>query len=621
MLTLKFECDVLVVGGGHAGCEAAAVAARIGVDTLLLTADPKALSRMSCNPAIGGIAKGHLVMEIDALGGVMPEVTDKTAIQYRVLNRSKGLAVWSPRAQCDREMYSAEMCRVMNQYENLRIETGVAKSLKVRQDGTISVFLEDEREIHAKSVVLSCGTFLNGILHCGEKSSQGGRFGEVAVSGLTESIVNLGFTAGRLKTGTPPRLDGGTIDYAQLERQDGDAEPIFFSINTDKPHLKQLPCWIAYTNAKVHKVLESGFDRSPLYSGRIKGIGPRYCPSIEDKIVRFADKERHTIFIEPEGLNTKLVYPNGFSTSLPEDVQLAAIREIPGFETVEIMQPGYAVEYDYFPPHQLRHSLETKRISGLFFAGQINGTSGYEEAAAQGLVAGCNAALRVIVDKRTLQIERDEGYIGVLIDDLITRGTEEPYRMFTSRAEFRLKLRLDNAHSRLAEKAHELGLISSKRMDFVRHEETRLNDVFTALNTIRQPYNSGEKMTLFEMLKRPEVALADLLKYLDQTTLYKIYEDRSVEFIRRIEADVKYSGYLKRQAYRATDQKKNRSKVIPDGFMYCNIKGLSAEGLENFLRIQPDNLGEASNIPGVTPSDIAVLLIHLKRLDGKPNRK
>jgi len=618
---LTIKCDIIVVGGGHAGCEAAAAAARLGVDTILLSADPMALGRMSCNPAIGGIAKGHLVMEIDALGGVMPEITDRTAIQYRVLNRSKGLAVWSPRAQCDRELYSSEMSRVMHAYKNVRVESGVANGIKVHEDGTFGVFLDKERRIHSKAVVLSCGTFLNGLMHYGEISTQGGRIGEAPVNGLTESLINKGFKSGRLKTGTPPRLDGRTIDYTLLERQDGDANPILFSVNSEKTHLPQIPCWITYTNPDVHKILESGLDRSPLYTGRIKGIGPRYCPSIEDKIVRFADKERHTIFVEPEGVHTDLVYPNGFSTSLPEAIQLEAIRKIPGFETVEIVTPGYAVEYDFFPPHQLRHSLETKLIPGLYFAGQINGTSGYEEAAAQGLVAGCNAALAVRKDDRTLQIERDEGYIGVLIDDLITRGTEEPYRMFTSRAEFRLKLRLDNAHSRLASKAHGLGLIDNQRFAYSVQEDERLKVVLDGLKAIRRPAKSGEKMTLYELLKRPDVKLDDLMPYLEQSVLDRINENRTTEFIRKVEAEVKYSGYLKRQAYRAADQQRNRGKVVPKDFKYYNIKGLSAEGLEKFSRIRPDNIGEASNIPGITPSDIAVLLIHLKRLDGRGTKK
>jgi len=616
---LKTDCDVLVVGGGHAGCEAAAAAARIGVDTILLTGEIGALGRMSCNPAIGGIAKGHLVMEIDALGGVMPEVTDRTAIQYRVLNRSKGLAVWSPRAQCDREMYSSEMFRVFSSYNNVRLQTGIANSFTVCEDGSFVTLTDEGREIHSKSVILSCGTFLNGLMHHGESSIHGGRINEAPVKGLTESLVNLGFQAGRLKTGTPPRLDGSTINYELLERQDGDEQPIFFSIDTKEHHLPQQPCWITYTNKEVHKVLEGGLDRSPLYTGRIKGVGPRYCPSIEEKIVRFSDKERHTIFIEPEGLNTKMVYPNGFSTSLPEEIQLESLRKIPGFEKVEIMQPGYAVEYDFFPPHQLRHSLETKRIPGLFFAGQINGTSGYEEAAAQGLVAGCNAALSVRGDNRTLQIERDEGYIGVLIDDLITRGTEEPYRMFTSRAEFRLKLRLDNAHSRLAAKAHDLNLISSERLDIIKEEDSRLSEVISALKSIRRPVRSGEKITLFEMLKRPEVKLKDLMPHLEQEIIERITGNRCSEFIRKVEAEVKYSGYLKRQAFRAADQRRNRGKIIPRSLNYLTIKGLSSEGLEKFSRIQPENLGEASNIPGITPSDIAVLLIYLKKMDTETN--
>ncbi|NQU05390.1 MAG: tRNA uridine-5-carboxymethylaminomethyl(34) synthesis enzyme MnmG [Calditrichaeota bacterium] len=616
-ITNNRDFDVLVVGGGHAGCEAATAAARVGARTILISSNLWKLGEMSCNPAIGGIAKGHIVREIDALGGLMPQVADKTAIQFRVLNRSKGFAVWSPRSQNDRKLYALEITQLLQDYSGLQLLEGtVSKVVTDNHNSSTSVLLADGSSISATTIVLTCGTFLNGLMHCGDRQESGGRIGEPPVTGLSGSILELGIKTGRLKTGTPPRLDGNTIDFSQTERQNGDEYPIFFSTQTLEQTLPHRPCWITHTNKQVHREIESGLDRSPLYCGRIKGIGPRYCPSIEDKIVRFPDHKRHIVFLEPEGLDTDEYYPNGLATSLPVDIQLNALRKIPGLANVEITRPGYAIEYDYFPPHQLKSNLESKIIANLFFAGQINGTSGYEEAAAQGLVAGTNAALKALGETKTLTFGRDEAYIGVLIDDLITRGTEEPYRMFTSRAEFRLKLRLDNAAARLSEKGFLFGLISKEQHTKVQSYEQHVSEIIRFLHENRI-IDNGQSISLFDMLKRPNIELSSVLSHVNNTKI--LADDLATgesELYRRISAEVKYSGYLKRQELRVADLHRNMLKIIPDSFDFTHVKGLSAEGREKLLKIKPANLSQAANIPGMTPADLAVLLVYLKRKSG-----
>ncbi|MCF7809399.1 tRNA uridine-5-carboxymethylaminomethyl(34) synthesis enzyme MnmG [bacterium] len=609
------DFDVIVAGGGHAGCEAAAAAARIGARTLLISSSLNKLGEMSCNPAIGGIAKGHLVREIDALGGVIPLIADKTAIQFRVLNLSKGFAVWSPRSQNDRTLYTIEMVKYLKNYPGLDLFEGTVNSLITdKHNNCTGVILSNGNQISGHTIVLTCGTFLNGLIHCGDHQEAGGRVGEPPVTGLSKSINNLGIQIGRLKTGTPPRLDGSTIDFSKTERQDGDEDPIYFSKQTVSQTLPHKPCWITHTNELVHEEIKLGLDRSPLYCGRIKGVGPRYCPSIEDKIVRFPDHERHIVFLEPEGLNTNEYYPNGLATSLPVDIQIKALHKIPGLENVEMTRPGYAIEYDYFPPHQLKASLESKIINNLYFAGQINGTSGYEEAAAQGLVAGVNAAVRSLGETKTLTFSRDEAYIGVLIDDLITKGADEPYRMFTSRAEFRLKLRLDNAEARLSEKAFQFGLISETQRDKVLSDEKYVSDIIELLKN-GKINNNGQSQSLYDLIKRPDIELSSVLTILDNSTITDELLSGRGELYRRISAEIKYSGYLVRQEQRVADLHRNMVKIIPDGFNFLQVKGLSSEGREKLHKIKPSNLSQASNIPGITPADLAVLLVNLKRIN------
>jgi tRNA uridine 5-carboxymethylaminomethyl modification enzyme len=627
MSVLDPEYDVIVVGGGHAGSEAAGAAAQVGARTLLITMNLEAIAKMSCNPAMGGVAKGQLVREIDALGGLSGIVSDESGVQFRMLNMSKGPAMWSPRCQSDRMLYAQKMREKLEQKENLFF----------RQDNVVDLISEDGKAIkgvvtqtgqkfYAKAVILTSGTFLNGLIHIGESNYGGGRSGERASFGISASLEELGFEVGRLKTGTPPRVDGRTIDYSKLEEQYGDEDPTAFSFLTKKlPSLEeQMSCWIGYTNEEVHEVLKTGFDRSPMFNGRIKSIGPRYCPSIEDKINRFADKDRHQLFLEPEGWNTYEMYLNGFSTSLPEDVQYKALRSIPGFEDVIMIRPGYAIEYDYFPPHQIKRSLETKIVDGLFFAGQINGTTGYEEAACQGLMAGINAGLST-QDKAPLILQRSEAYIGVLIDDLINKGTEEPYRMFTSRAEHRILLRQDNADLRLTEIGHKIGLASDERLEKVekkREAIDKLDDLIKdytvrpekmdpmleskASSTMSQP------MKAVKILLRPEVSLKDMIEYDDELAqkIKEISTDEKV--LEQIEIQIKYAGYIEKEFEMVKEMEKQENMLIPEQIEYSSIKSLSTEGTQKLSKVKPETIGQASRISGVSASDLSVLMIYLK---------
>ncbi|RZJ67948.1 MAG: tRNA uridine-5-carboxymethylaminomethyl(34) synthesis enzyme MnmG [Flavobacterium sp.] len=617
--------DVIVVGAGHAGSEAAAAAANMGCKTLLVTMSLQNIAQMSCNPAMGGIAKGQIVREIDALGGYSGIVSDKTAIQFKMLNKSKGPAMWSPRVQSDRMRFAEEWRLMLEATPNLDFYQEMVRGLII-EDGKIKgIKTSLGVEIKSKTVVLTNGTFLNGLIHIGEKQFGGGRAGESAAYGITEDLVNAGFEAGRMKTGTPPRIDGRSLDYSKMNEEKGDAIPQKFSYSDETQPLKhQRSCHMTYTSNDVHNILREGFDRSPMFNGRIKSLGPRYCPSIEDKINRFADKERHQLFVEPEGWNTVEVYVNGFSTSLPEDIQYKALKSVAGFEKVKFFRPGYAIEYDYFPPTQLKHTLETKLVEGLYFAGQINGTTGYEEAASQGLMAGINAALKV-QEKDPFILKRDEAYIGVLVDDLITKGTEEPYRMFTSRAEYRTLLRQDNADFRLTPKSFEIGLASEKRLRRMEKKLTESENMVKFFKdtsvTVEEtnpilvekesaPITQSDKM--FKVFSRPQIELDDILKF-EKVKEYIAQNDLDQEIIEQAEIQVKYSGYIEKERANADKLTRLEDVKIPEDFDYHKIKSMSIEAKQKLSAIKPVTISQASRISGVSPSDISVLLIYMGR--------
>ena len=617
--------DVIVVGAGHAGCEAAAAAANMGCSTLLVTMNLQNIAQMSCNPAMGGIAKGQIVREIDALGGYSGIVSDVTAIQFKMLNLSKGPAMWSPRCQSDRMRFAEEWRMMLEGTPNLDFYQEMVSGIITEGNQIVGIKTSLGLEIKAKTVVLTNGTFLNGLIHIGDKQFGGGRAGESASFGITEDLLKLGFESGRMKTGTPPRVDGRSLDYSKMIEQPGDKNPSKFSYSdVTKPLTEQRSCFMTYTSEVVHDLLREGFDRSPMFNGRIKSIGPRYCPSIEDKINRFADKDRHQLFIEPEGWKTCEVYVNGFSTSLPEDVQFKALRSVVGFENVKFFRPGYAIEYDYFPPTQLKHTLETKLINGLYFAGQINGTTGYEEAASQGLMAGINAALQV-QEKEPLILKRDEAYIGVLIDDLITKGTEEPYRMFTSRAEYRTLLRQDNADLRLTPKGYGIGLAKEdrlKRMEYKLDASDKFVTFFKetsikaeVANPILEAKGSslmtqGDKM--FKVFSRPQIDLDDILKF-EAVTDYISEHNLDQEVIEQAEIQVKYSGYIEKEKNHADKVNRLEDVRIPDNYDFDKIKAISIEARQKLTKIRPTSIAQASRISGVSPSDISVLLIHMGR--------
>lgn len=615
--------DVIVVGAGHAGCEAAAAAANLGSKTLLITMNMHTIAQMSCNPAMGGIAKGQIVREIDALGGFSGIVSDKSMIQFRMLNKSKGPAMWSPRTQNDRMLFATTWREILEKTPNLDIWQDSVIGLLVSRGTIEGVHTMLGMEIKGTSVVLTNGTFLNGVIHIGEKQFGGGRIGESKATGITEQLVELGFESDRLKTGTPPRLDGRSLDYSKMEIQDGDEDIVGFSYqDTPKPK-EQRCCWVTYTDAKVHDMLKTGFDRSPMFQGRIEGTGPRYCPSIEDKINRFAERERHQLFVEPEGWNTVEIYLNGFSTSLPEEVQYKALKLIPGMENVKMYRPGYAIEYDYFPPTQLSYTLETKLIRNLFFAGQINGTTGYEEAACQGLMAGINAHQNAH-GKGAFTLGRSEAYIGVLIDDLINKGTDEPYRMFTSRAEYRTLLRQDNADLRLTEQSYALGLASEQRMFHVKQKQEQVERIKLALKQISfepeqiRPYfeeigtaNLLEKVTAYKIVLRPQVSLSDMAKY--SSELSKVLENVSRETIEQVEIQLKYDAYIEKEKELAQKANALEELIIPDNFEYDKVKSLSSEGKQKFMKIKPRTLGQAGRISGVNPTDVQILMVYMGR--------
>ncbi len=617
--------DVVVVGAGHAGSEAAAAAANMGSKTLLITMNLQNIAQMSCNPAMGGIAKGQIVREIDALGGYSGIVSDTSAIQFKMLNKSKGPAMWSPRVQSDRMRFAEDWRLLLEKTPNLDFYQDMVSGLLVENNKVVGVKTSLGIEVKAKSVVLTNGTFLNGLIHIGDKNFGGGRAGERAATGITEQLLEFGFDSGRMKTGTPPRVDGRSLDYSKMAEQPGDKNPEKFSYSDiTKPLTNQRSCHMTYTSEQVHNLLRGGFDRSPMFNGRIKSVGPRYCPSIEDKINRFADKDRHQLFVEPEGWNTVEVYVNGFSTSLPEDVQFKALRSVVGFENVKFFRPGYAIEYDYFPPTQLRHTLETKLIEGLYFAGQINGTTGYEEAASQGLMAGINASLKV-QEKDPFTLQRDEAYIGVLIDDLITKGTEEPYRMFTSRAEYRTLLRQDNADIRLTPKGFELGLASEKRLKRM-EEKQEQSEKFVQFfretsvtpeeaNPVLEAKDSAhvkQQDKMFKLFARPNITIDDVRQF-ESVESYIQDNKLDSEVIEQTEIQVKYSGYIEKERNNADKLNRLEYVKIPEKFDYSQIKSMSMEAREKLKKIQPMSIAQASRISGVSPNDISVLLVYMGR--------
>ena len=617
------QYDVIVVGAGHAGCEAAAAAANMGSKVLLVTMNMQTIAQMSCNPAMGGIAKGQIVREIDALGGYSGIVTDQSMIQFRMLNRSKGPAMWSPRAQNDRMLFAAKWREMLESTPNVDFYQDMVRSIVIKNDRACGVVTGLGHEIPSKAVVVTSGTFLNGVIHIGEKKFGGGRVAEKAATGITEQLVSLNLESDRLNTGTPPRVDGRSLDYSKMEEQKGDEEITGFSY-LDIPRPKeQRSCFITYTSPEVHDILKTGFDRSPMYTGRIEGVGPRYCPSIEDKINRFAERERHQLFIEPEGWNTVEIYVNGFSTSLPEDVQYEALRLVPGFEQVRMFRPGYAIEYDYFPPTQLQHSLETKLIGNLFFAGQINGTTGYEEAACQGLMAGINAHLKTR-GAAPFILKRSEAYIGVLVDDLISKGTEEPYRMFTSRAEFRTLLRQDNADLRLTELSYRMGLASQERMTKVKEKQEQVNNIKNILHNITlgpeqadgylQVQGSAaltQKQRASQVLLRPDVDLFSMMEHIEavKTPLVPF----ATEWLEQAEIQLKYAAYIEKEKELVKKMSQLEDLMIPDNFNYDGISSLSNEALQKFKKIKPRTLGQASRISGVNPSDVQILMVYMGR--------
>ncbi|MCX6290873.1 MAG: tRNA uridine-5-carboxymethylaminomethyl(34) synthesis enzyme MnmG [Bacteroidetes bacterium] len=621
--------DIIVVGAGHAGCEAAAAAANLGSRVLLITMNMQTIAQMSCNPAMGGVAKGQIIREIDALGGYSGIVSDRSMIQFRMLNRSKGPAMWSPRSQNDRMLFAQEWRSLLEQTTNIDFWQDMVKELLIKDNRVAGVKTSMGILFHADAVILTNGTFLNGIIHIGEKQFGGGRTGEKSSTGITEQLITLGFESGRMKTGTPPRIDGRSIDYAQMEEQQGDENPGKFSFSDTLPLQKQRSCHITYTNSKVHEILKGGFDQSPMFTGRIQGLGPRYCPSIEDKINRFADRDRHQLFVEPEGWNTVEVYLNGFSTSLSEDVQFKALRLIPGLEKAKMFRPGYAIEYDYFPPQQLRSSLETKLIENLYFAGQINGTTGYEEAACQGLIAGINAHLK-ISNQNEFVLSRSEAYIGVLIDDLITKGTEEPYRMFTSRAEFRSLLRQDNADIRLTPIGYKLGLADKSRFDNVSKKITQTANLIefiknhsiqpevinaTLLNLETEPIKQKQKLQ--NILLRPQISIFDLIRNVPELKDYffklMLSEKEKVEVAEQVETSIKYEGYIQKEFNLVEKVSRYESVFLKTDLDYNNMTSISMEARQKLSKIKPKTLGQAARISGISPSDISVLLVYLNK--------